>query len=89
VIDIVKLFVSQYFLILLMSLQSRYVMLNNYKVAPFISVLLGICGWYTQGVVAEAFKNQSVSLFFTFVIASPFGVISGMLLHDYFESKGK
>jgi len=81
-----KIFLAQYFMILLLGLQSINVNTNQKVFAGITSLLLGCFGFYVTGMVAVAFSQGIGSmLFFAYILAGPCGIVSSMILYPYFR----
>ena len=87
-LDNLILFVSQFLLVFLLGTQSINVVRGYYVAAAFTSFLLGICGWFAIGIIAESTTYDLTSFtFFSYIVAGPLGVILAMKLHAMFRRK--
>jgi hypothetical protein len=83
-IDNLILFVAQFVFIFLLGIQQLNVMRGYYVAAALTSLLLGICGWFTIGIIAEATTYDLTSVtFVTYIIAGPLGILSAMYFHSW------
>lgn len=62
---------------------------NNYYISAFItSSLLGVFGYYLISVIAEVkTAGNFSSVWWSYVLAGPFGIISSMLIHPRLARK--
>ena len=82
--DNVILFVSQFVFIFLLGIQQLNIMRGYYVAAAFTSLLLGICGWFAIGIIAESTTYDLTSFtFFSYIVAGPVAIISAMKFHSY------
>jgi hypothetical protein len=83
-VDNLILFVSQFLLVFLLGLQSLNVMRGYYVAAAFTSLLLGICGWFAIGIIAESTTyDLTLFTFFSYIVAGPVAIISAMRFHQW------
>ena len=83
-IDNLILFVSQFLLVFLLGTQSINVVRGYYVAAAFTSLLLGICGWFAIGIIAESTTYDLTSFtFLSYIVAGPLAIISAMKFHSY------
>jgi len=79
--DVITVFVAQYFMVLLLGIQSLNVRDGHYALAAITSTLLGVCGFYITSIIGDA-KGQVLSiLWWSFVIAGPCGIVTAMAIH--------
>ena len=83
-LDNLILFVSQFLLVFLLGTQSINVVRGYYVAAAFTSLLLGICGWFAIGIIAESTTYDLTSFtFLSYIVAGPVAIISAMKFHSY------
>lgn len=81
-IEAVQIFISQYFMIMLLGLQSLNVNQGKKLAAAITSMLLGICGFVVTGIIAQAYQDGFLTLTFaSFFIAGPLGIVSSIIVH--------
>jgi uncharacterized membrane protein YuzA (DUF378 family) len=79
-----KIFIAQYISILLLGIQSLNVRDSKYLSSAITSLLLGVFGWHTTGIVAQAYgQGMDSVVFWAFILAGPCGIVSSMALYDY------
>lgn len=82
--DVVLIFVSQFFLIFLMGLQSLNVKDGHTILAGITSALLSLCGFYVTGLTAKAFDAGFLSLFgLSFTVSGALGIMVAMKMHKH------
>ncbi|QDT30924.1 hypothetical protein Mal48_01980 [Thalassoglobus polymorphus] len=75
----------QFFYILLLGLQSRFVRDGQKVHAAITSFLLGLSVLFVQpAIIRAAILEPSADVLIAFVIAGPAGICAGMFLHDKF-----
>jgi len=83
IIDNAILFVSQFLLIFLLGVQQLNVVRGYYVLAAFTSLLLGIAGWFTVGIISSASTYDLTSMtFFSYIVAGPIAIICAMKTHE-------
>ena len=82
-LDNLILFVSQFLLVFLLGTQSINVVRGYYVAAAFTSLLLGICGWFAIGIIAESTTYDLTSFtFFSYIVAGPLAIVSAIKFHE-------
>ena len=82
-IDNLILFVSQFLLVFLLGFQSLNVVRGYYVLAFLTSMLLGVAGWFTINIVANASMYDVLSItFIVYIFAGPIAIISAMRVHE-------
>ena len=82
-VDNLILFVSEFLLVFLLGTQSINVVRGYYVAAAFTSLLLGICGWFAIGIIAESTTYDLTSFtFLSYIVAGPAAIISAMKFHS-------
>ena len=82
-VDNLILFVSQFLLVFLLGFQSLNVVRGYYVLAFLTSMLLGVAGWFTINIVANASMYDVLSItFIVYIFAGPIAIISAMATHE-------
>ena len=81
-LDNLILFVAQFVFIFLLGIQQLNIVRGYYVAAAVTSLLLGVCGWFTIGIIAEATTYDLTSVtFLTYIVAGPMGIVTAMWVH--------
>jgi hypothetical protein len=85
-------FIAQFFLIMLLGLQSINVNRGQKLLAAITSLLLGVSGFFVTGIVAQVyqqFQSQGVTItLIAFLAAGPLGIITSIFIHPYLRRIG-
>lgn len=78
----IKIFLAQFVMIWFLGLQSINVNRGHKLIAALTSFCLGVAGFYVTGTIAEVYhEGMFTSMFLSFVLAGPCGIVSAMYCH--------
>ena len=75
--NVAKIFIAQYFMVMLLGLQTINVSHFNIWNAVFVSIALGVCGFTVTSIIANVNKLRSLEGL-AFVCAGPLGIVTSI-----------
>lgn len=84
------IFVAQWITIFLLGTQSQHIRDGKKIHSAITSLLLGIAGWNSTGIISSAYGQGMLSVvFLAFIVAGPSAIVTSIYVHEHFHRKNK